>query len=78
MWGALSDEKWICRLQLLLALASAFILGSESRGTRDHYFTVSDSKLPFLSPSTTDRAAVEVFDPASTRETNYSQLNAFL
>jgi hypothetical protein len=27
---------WACHLQLLLVLASAFILGSESRGTRDH------------------------------------------
>jgi hypothetical protein len=27
---------WVCHLQLLLALASAFILGSESRETRDH------------------------------------------
>jgi hypothetical protein len=27
---------WICRLKLLLALASAIILGSESRGTHDH------------------------------------------
>jgi hypothetical protein len=27
---------WVCRLQLLLALASAFILMSESRGTQDH------------------------------------------
>jgi hypothetical protein len=27
---------WICRLQLLLVLASAVILESESRGTRDH------------------------------------------
>jgi hypothetical protein len=26
----------VCRLELLLALASAFILGSESRGIRDH------------------------------------------
>jgi hypothetical protein len=26
----------VCRLQLLLALASAVILGSESPGTRDH------------------------------------------
>jgi hypothetical protein len=26
----------VCRLQLLLVLASAVILGSESRGTRDH------------------------------------------
>jgi hypothetical protein len=27
---------WVCRLQLLLGLASAFILRSESRGTHDH------------------------------------------
>jgi hypothetical protein len=27
---------WVCRLQLLLVLASAVIFGSESRGTRDH------------------------------------------
>jgi hypothetical protein len=27
---------WVCRLQLLLTLASAVILGSESRGTHDH------------------------------------------
>jgi hypothetical protein len=32
MWGALSDK----RTGLLLVLASAVILGSESRGTRDH------------------------------------------
>jgi hypothetical protein len=35
----------VCRLQLLLALASAVNLGSESRGTHA-YFTVSDSRLP--------------------------------
>jgi hypothetical protein len=33
---------WVCRLQLLLVLASAVILGSESRP----HFTVSDSRLP--------------------------------
>jgi hypothetical protein len=31
------------------------------------YFTVSDLRLPILSPPTTRRATVEVFDPASTR-----------
>jgi hypothetical protein len=30
------------------------------------YFTVSDLRLPFLSPPTTRRVTVEVFDPAST------------
>jgi hypothetical protein len=49
----------VCRLQLLLALASAVIFGSN--------VTVSDSRLPFSSPPTTRRATVEVFDPASTR-----------
>jgi hypothetical protein len=29
-------REWVCRLQLLLVLASAVILGSESRGTHDH------------------------------------------
>jgi hypothetical protein len=35
MWGALSDERTVCCLQLLLASASVVILGSESLGTRD-------------------------------------------
>jgi hypothetical protein len=36
-YGALSLTRGrVCRLQLLLALASAIILGSESRGTRIH------------------------------------------
>jgi hypothetical protein len=30
MWGALSGERAVCRLQLLLALASAVILGSDT------------------------------------------------
>jgi hypothetical protein len=29
-------RRWVCRLQLLLVLASAVILRSDSRGTRDH------------------------------------------
>jgi hypothetical protein len=29
-------REWVCNLQLLLALASAVILSSESRGTHDH------------------------------------------
>jgi hypothetical protein len=38
--GALSlTRRRVCRLQLLLALASAVILGSESRGTHDHIVT---------------------------------------
>jgi hypothetical protein len=38
--GALSLTRgWVRRLQLLLGLASAVILGSESRGTCDHVVT---------------------------------------
>jgi hypothetical protein len=29
-------KRWVWRLQLLLALSSAVILGSESRGNHDH------------------------------------------
>jgi hypothetical protein len=35
------------------------------------YFTLSDSRRPSLSPPTTRRATVEVFDPASTRECSF-------
>jgi hypothetical protein len=48
----------VCLLYMLLALASAVFLGSESPGT------VSDLRLPLSSPPTTRRVTVEVFDPA--------------
>jgi hypothetical protein len=39
MWGALSLTRGrVCRLQLLLAITSAVILGSESRETRDLFY----------------------------------------
>jgi hypothetical protein len=41
------------------------------------YFTVPDSRLSFSSPSTTRRATVEVFDPASTRD-GYNSARVFL
>jgi hypothetical protein len=54
--GALSLTRGqVCRLQLLLVLASAIIFLSES------HFTVSVSRLPFSSPPTTRRATVELF-----------------
>jgi hypothetical protein len=37
---------WVCHLQPLLALASAVILGYESRGPHNHNFTASGSRLP--------------------------------
>jgi hypothetical protein len=39
---------WACRLQLLLALASAVIFGSKSRGTRDHILLPQIRDFPFL------------------------------
>jgi hypothetical protein len=62
--GALSLPRGrVCRLQLLLVLASALILRFDSRWILDH--TLLNWRLPFKSPLTTHRAAVEVFDPAS-------------
>jgi hypothetical protein len=67
MWGVLSDE----RTDLLFAIAAGpcqrnLSLVRVPWDSRLH-FTVSDSRLPFLSPPTTRRVTVEVFDPASTR-----------
>jgi hypothetical protein len=91
---SLTRER-VCRLKLLLVLASAIILGSEFRGNRDHILLTQiwDSFnlegqvpaftfvyppgtgwpsytprhwVPFSSPSTTRRATVELFEPAST------------
>jgi hypothetical protein len=62
--GALSLTRGrVCRLQLLLVLASTVILGSESHGTRDHILLSQiwdspnlEGQIPvFLSPS--DRVA---------------------
>jgi hypothetical protein len=74
MWGALSDE----RTDLLITIPAG-------PGQRSHfhfrvpwdslsYFTLSDSRLPFSSPPTTRRASVEVFDPASIRDSCINQL----
>jgi hypothetical protein len=49
---------WVCHLELLLSLARAFILWSKVQWDSRPYFTVSDSRLPFLSPPTTRRATV--------------------
>jgi hypothetical protein len=47
MWGSLSDERTGLPLQLLLAFASAVILGSKSRGTRDHILLSQIRDFPF-------------------------------
>jgi hypothetical protein len=49
-YGALSLTRGqVCRLQLLLATASAVILGSESRGTRDYILLSQIRNFPFCS-----------------------------
>jgi hypothetical protein len=46
--GALSLTRGrVCRLQLLLALASGVIFGHESRGTRDHILLPQIQNFPF-------------------------------
>jgi hypothetical protein len=90
---------WVCCLHLLLVLASAVILGSQSRGTHDHFLLshIRDSPNPegqapvfisprhrgaqlypqalgsLLSPPTTSRAMVEVFEPTATQVTGSSE-----
>jgi hypothetical protein len=61
LWSALSDERTGLSCCWLL-LAQSF--SSPSPLIRP-YFTVSDLRLPVLSPPTTRRVTVEVFDPAS-------------
>jgi hypothetical protein len=50
--GSVSDES----MGLSFTIASAVILGSESRGTRDYILLSQIKRLPFLSPPTTRRA----------------------
>jgi hypothetical protein len=62
--GALSQtRKRVCRLQLLLVLASAVILGSDFRGTGDHIL-LSQIRDLHLSFRTNPRATVKIFDPS--------------
>jgi hypothetical protein len=46
MWGTLSDEGQVCHLQLMLALNSAVILGSESHVTHDHIYCLRFETSP--------------------------------
>jgi hypothetical protein len=49
MWGSLSLTRGrVCRLKLLLAFASAVILGSASRATRDHILLSQTRDFPFF------------------------------
>jgi hypothetical protein len=67
MWRSLSDER--------MGLSFTIAAGSRQRShfrvrvpwESRPYFTVSDLRLSFLSPTTTRRATVGVCDPASTK-----------
>jgi hypothetical protein len=48
IWGAVSYEKTVYLLQLLLALARAVILGFESDGTCDHLLMSQIREFPNL------------------------------
>jgi hypothetical protein len=74
MWGVLSDER--TSLSFTIAAGARQHSNSWVRVPWDSrpYFTLSDSRLPSSSPPTTRRAAVEVFEPAPTRETVYLTL----
>jgi hypothetical protein len=91
LYNILSDEKWTCRLQLLLALASAFILRSESRRTHDHIllFQIRDShklepRSPYLYPpgtgwpSYTPRHWVPSPSPFTTRRATVEAIRTLL
>jgi hypothetical protein len=41
-------RRLVCHLQLLMTLASAFVLGSQSRGTRDHILLSQIRDFPFV------------------------------
>jgi hypothetical protein len=59
MWDALNDER--------TGLSFTTAAGHRQRSHSNHILQ-SDSRLPSSSPPTTDRVTVEVFDPASTRD----------
>jgi hypothetical protein len=67
LWGTLSDER--TGLYFVYAAGSCQRSPSWVRFPWDsrQYFTVSDVRLPFSSPTTTCRVTVEVLESASTR-----------
>jgi hypothetical protein len=75
LWGPLSDE----RTGLTFVYAAGPCLRNlsllQAPWVSRSYFTVSHLRLPFSSPPTTRRVTVEVFDPASTRETGLLELS---
>jgi hypothetical protein len=73
MWSDLSDER--TGLPFTITTGPQQRSHSRVRVPWDPrpYFTVSDSSLSSLSPPTSRRATVEIFDPAPTRDINPCQ-----
>jgi hypothetical protein len=70
MWGALSDARTSLSFTTLAGLRQHSRSWVRLPWDSWPYFTLSDSTLLFSSPATTPRVPVEVFDPASTRESS--------
>jgi hypothetical protein len=67
LWGALSDERTDLTFIYAAGPCQRNLSLVRVPWVSRQYFTVSHLRLPFLSPPTTRRVTVEVFDPVSTR-----------
>jgi hypothetical protein len=67
LWGALSDDRKGLSFTISAGPRQRNHSGVRVPWDSRQYFTVSDLSLLFLSPPTTLRATVEVFNPASHR-----------
>jgi hypothetical protein len=64
-------REWVCRLQLLLALARSFILRSESRRTQDHIFCLRFETPPTWSSGPCNYIPQEQGGPVITLGTGF-------
>jgi hypothetical protein len=77
-WGALSDERTGLSFTIAAGLRQRSHFRVRVPWDSRPYFTASDSRLPFSSPSTTRRVKVEVFDATSTRETLSNEFESYV
>jgi hypothetical protein len=71
LWGALSDDRTALSFVYAVGPCQRSLFRVRVPWDSRLYFTVSDLRLPFSSPLTTRRVTVQVFDPVSTRVTNW-------
>jgi hypothetical protein len=77
MWDTLSDERTICRLQLLLASPAQSFSGRSPVGLATIFYCLR-FETSFSSPPTTRWPTLKVFDPASTRESLHFKVKVML